>query len=291
MWMILLKGARLPAKFCGGQDSRVIEAESAGAALQQLALRQPQSSLPQLILPQLILLDVKLPDLSGYELCRRIKADPATLAIPVLLLSGAYVEGEDRVRGLESGADAYLCKPVESAELIATVKALLRMRQAEDRFRNLVDELEAIVWEADATTGRFSFVSRQAEEILGYPVERWLNEPDFLRNLIHTDDRATALQQSRQAIEAGRNHDLQYRVVGADNNLYWMRNLVRVVTNGDGQPHLLRGVMIDITARKQAEAENAQLLVREQAACRRAEEASRLNMNFWAWSRMNRGRR
>ncbi len=248
----------------------VIEAETAGEALQLAAAR----------LPHLILLDIELPDLSGYEVCKKLKSDPATMAIPVLLISGAYTEGEDRVRGLDSGADAYLCKPLESAELIATIKALLRMRQAEDRFRNLVDELEAIVWEADAATGRFTFVSRQAEQMLGYPVERWLSEPDFLTNLIHANDRAEVLRQSRQETDAGRNHDLEYRAVSADNTVRWLRDLVHVVTNGDGRPHLLRGVMVDITARKQAEEENARLLAREQAACRRAEDASRLKDEF-----------
>ncbi|MGH7187141.1 MAG: hybrid sensor histidine kinase/response regulator, partial [Pseudomonadota bacterium] len=247
-----------------------MEAETGGEALQLAAARRPQ----------LILLDVEMPDLSGYEVCKKLKSDPATMAIPVLLLSGAYTEGEDRVRGLDGGADAYLCKPVESAELIATIRALLRMRRAEDRFRDLVDDLEAIVWEADAATGRFTFVSRRAEQMLGYPVERWLREPDFLTNLIHSDDRAEVSRQSRRETGAGRNHDLEYRVVSAAGNVRWLRDMVHVAPNGDGRPHLLRGVMVDVTERKQAEEEKARLLALEQAACRRAEDASRLKDEF-----------
>ncbi|MGH9837686.1 MAG: hybrid sensor histidine kinase/response regulator [Blastocatellia bacterium] len=248
----------------------VIEAETGGEALQLAAARRPQ----------LILLDVEMPDLSGYEVCKKLKSDPATMAIPVLLLSGAYTEGEDRVRGLDGGADAYLCKPVESAELIATIRALLRMRRAEDRFRNLVDDLEAIVWEADAATGRFTFVSRRAEQMLGYPVERWLSEPDFLTKLIHSDDRAEALRQSSQETDAGRDHDLEYRAVSAAGAVRWLRDIVHVAPNGDGRPHLLRGVMVDVTERKQAEEEKARLLALEQAACRRAEDACRLKDEF-----------
>ena len=77
--------------------------------------------------PQLVLLDVKLPDMSGHEVCRRIKSDPLTSSTPILEISGA--EGHDKVHGLENGADGYLVKPIEPRELIATIRALLRMEQ------------------------------------------------------------------------------------------------------------------------------------------------------------------
>ena len=82
--------------------------------------------------PILIILDVKLPDVSGFEVCRRIKEDPATAAIPVLHISTTFVEIEDRVQGLEGGADGYLTDVLEPVELVATVKALLRARKAEE---------------------------------------------------------------------------------------------------------------------------------------------------------------
>ena len=83
--------------------------------------------------PDLVLLDVHLPDINGFEVCRRIKAEPATSLIPVLHLSATYMDSQSRARGLESGADAYLTQPTEPPVLIATIKALLRMRQAESR--------------------------------------------------------------------------------------------------------------------------------------------------------------
>ena len=85
--------------------------------------------------PDLILLDVLLPDATGFEVCARLKADPATASIPVLHLSGAARSSHDRVEGLHGGADGYLTKPVEMLELIAHVKALLRIRQAEQAAR------------------------------------------------------------------------------------------------------------------------------------------------------------
>jgi CheY-like chemotaxis protein len=81
--------------------------------------------------PGLVVLDVNLPDINGFEVCRRIKAHPATAAIPVLHLSGAFVNPDDASRGLAGGADGYLTKPVDPQILIAWTKALLRSRRTE----------------------------------------------------------------------------------------------------------------------------------------------------------------
>lgn len=102
----------------------VLEAVTGAEALQQLADR-----------PDLVLLDVQLPDLSGFEVCQRIKGDPATAGVAVVHLSAHFVETEDRAQGLDCGADAYLVHPVEARELVATVKAMLRVRSAEQEAR------------------------------------------------------------------------------------------------------------------------------------------------------------
>ena len=81
--------------------------------------------------PDLITLDVNLPDISGLDVCRRIKTNPETEHIPVLQLSATFVDSASRVRGLEGGADAYLTDPTNRAELVATVGALLRIKSAE----------------------------------------------------------------------------------------------------------------------------------------------------------------
>src|SRR4051812_48289334 len=67
--------------------------------------------------PDLIILDINLPDMTGYEVCRRLKADPATASIPILHLSASFIESESRAAGLEGGADGYLTYPVDSREL------------------------------------------------------------------------------------------------------------------------------------------------------------------------------
>src|SRR5690242_16906448 len=83
-------------------------------------------------LPDLVVLDVHLPGLDGLEVCRRMRANPTTAAIPVLQVSAAATESSDRIEGLEQGADAYLVMPVPAPEFLAVVRSLLRMRRAEE---------------------------------------------------------------------------------------------------------------------------------------------------------------
>ena len=78
------------------------------------------------------ILDMKLPDMLGTDICRRIKQDPRTAAVKVLELSATLATAEDRARGLELGADCYLVHPVEIVELVASLRALVRLRKAED---------------------------------------------------------------------------------------------------------------------------------------------------------------
>src|SRR5260370_13949283 len=85
--------------------------------------------------PDLILLDVILPGRSGYELCRELKDNPATRLIPVIMITGLSDRG-DRVRGLESGADEFLSKPIFPEELFARVKSLLCLKEFTDELEN-----------------------------------------------------------------------------------------------------------------------------------------------------------
>ncbi len=120
---------------------------------------------------------------------------------------------------------------------------------------DLLQGLDAIVWEADPRTFRFRFVSDRAEAILGYPVARWLEEPDFWVAHLHPEDRERTVAACRAATEAGRDHALEYRMVAADGRAVWLQDLVRVVTDGAGRPVALRGVMVDVTDRRRAEEE------------------------------------
>ncbi|PYM51569.1 MAG: hypothetical protein DME14_02710 [Candidatus Rokuibacteriota bacterium] len=130
---------------------------------------------------------------------------------------------------------------------------------AQQRFRDLVNSVEGIVWEADATTFQFLFVSNQAERILGEPVARWLSEPTFWKDHLHPDDREWAVSFRDRATGEKRDHDFEYRMIAADGSVVWLRDLVTVVVDEERAARL-RGVMVDITGRRRAEA-----ALREQA--------------------------
>jgi PAS domain S-box-containing protein len=149
-------------------------------------------------------------------------------------------------------------------QAIELARTLSQLSASEQRYRDLVHGTGAIVWEADAPTGRFTFVSRGEEDILGYPVAQWLAEPNFWPNLIYPEDRSRTMAQCQEAVRQGRDHVLEYRVVAADGRLVWVHDTVRVIRDSRGRPHRLRGVMIDITERKRVEEQEAKLrLARE----------------------------
>jgi serine phosphatase RsbU (regulator of sigma subunit)/CheY-like chemotaxis protein len=106
---------------------RIIEAATGGEALTRLA--NPEVDL--------VVLDVRLPDIGGFEVCERIKATPATAALPVIHISATAVDVADRTQGLTRGADAYLAEPIDPDELVATVQALLRYFRARQRAEHL----------------------------------------------------------------------------------------------------------------------------------------------------------
>ena len=122
------------------------------------------------------------------------------------------------------------------------------------RFRDLVNSVDGIVWEADATTLQFSFVNSQAERILGYPVERWLSGPTFWKDHLHPEDREWAVPVRETAVGEKRDHDFEYRMIAADGRVVWLRDLVTLVLENDRVVRL-RGVMVDVTERKRAEDE------------------------------------
>jgi two-component system cell cycle response regulator len=98
--------------------------------------------------PDVILLDVMMPGMDGYEVCRRLKLNPVTAAIPVVMVT-ALVDPAERVRGLEAGADDFLSKPVDHPTLFARLRALLRMKQVLDAFRLRVETAHDLGFEPE----------------------------------------------------------------------------------------------------------------------------------------------
>ena len=89
--------------------------------------------------PDLVLLDVVMPEIDGYEVCRRIRASPATELLPIVMLTAS--SGEERLRALEAGADDFLMKPFDQAELLARARSLIRIKHYHDTIRQQATEL------------------------------------------------------------------------------------------------------------------------------------------------------
>ena len=128
-----------------------------------------------------------------------------------------------------------------------------RLRRSQRHLEALVDSVDGIVWEADAESLRFTFVSPRAERLLGYPLSRWIEEPTFWMDHIHPDDREEALLYCGVATREKRDHELEYRMLDSDGREVWLRDIVTVVVEND-RPVTLRGIMVDITERRRAEA-------------------------------------
>jgi class 3 adenylate cyclase len=119
--------------------------------------------------PDLVLLDVMMPEMSGYEVCRALRADPATALLPVIMVT-ALDPSTERVKGIEAGADDFLTRPISQPELLARVKSLLRIKRLQDEVKAWSDELQRRVEEQVAQLDRLGrlkgFFSPQVAELI-----------------------------------------------------------------------------------------------------------------------------
>jgi len=122
----------------------------------------------------------------------------------------------------------------------------------DERRSRLLDALPAIAWSASAQTFRFTYVNPAAETLLGYPAQRWLDEPSFWSEHLHPEDWQVPMLCHNETV-AGRNHELIYRMIAADGRTVWLRDYVNV-HKVDGVAVELFGIMVDITRQRDAEA-------------------------------------
>ncbi len=113
------------------------------------------------------------------------------------------------------------------------------------RHRVLLEATQAVSWEVDPATFRFTYVEASTETILGYPGERWL-EPDFWIEHVHPEDRDAAVSFCKAKTNAGEDHEFTYRMLGGDGTIRWIRDYVRIELTG-GEVSLLHGALVDVT--------------------------------------------
>ena len=121
-------------------------------------------------------------------------------------------------------------------------------KQSEQRFKDLVDTTDGIVWEADVETFTFTYISDNAERLLGYPSKEWL-EKGFWEAHIHPDDSEQAVSYCRDETQCLNDHEFEYRFITQAGDIVWLKEIASVVAEA-GKPRWLRGLLIDITDQK-----------------------------------------
>ncbi|WP_138429314.1 PAS domain S-box protein [Fodinibius saliphilus] len=118
-----------------------------------------------------------------------------------------------------------------------------------DRYQALVQSVDGIVWEADADTFEFTYVSPQSEQILGYAPEEWYESKYFWKNHIHPEDQEKAITYCHNKTKQGEDHSFEYRMFTSEGREVWLRDYVTVIKK-EGRSAILRGLMVDITEQK-----------------------------------------
>lgn len=126
------------------------------------------------------------------------------------------------------------------------------LRASQMGLEELMNTVNGVVWEAEIGKPRFSFVSRQAERILGYPIERWLGEEKFWQNILHPEDRERMTGDKYLSPAEKRDSQIEYRVKTADGRTIWIKDYIKIIYER-GTPAKMRGIMVDITDRKNVE--------------------------------------
>ena len=214
--------------------------------------------------PDLILLDIDMPVLNGYEVCRQLKNDPATKEIPIVFLSG-FSSSEEKLKGLELGAIDYITKPFDPAELRARVRAALRTKQLvdllnekaavlrlnEERFRFLAENSSDII-SRHTLDGRFLYVSPACESILGHEPNTLRDKP--LSKFVHPDDVGQLNGMVKALVDGAPSNIITFRAVRKDGHFVWLESTARLV--GRSEASAARELHIssrDVTERKRAE--------------------------------------
>lgn len=215
--------------------------------------------------PDLIVLDIALPDLDGYEVCRRLRRQPATEHLPVLMLTELDDPGTID-RAYEVGATEFVTKPIRWPNLSNRVRYMLRaaqtneaLRASQRRLANAQRLTRIGDWEWDIERGRLN-ASAQLCEMFGGDESVWEHNFDRVLELVHEGDRPSLQQALELASSVGLPFSLEHRIVLPDGTIRMVHHQVRVTRFGEHNAVLrLAGIVRDVTERKKAESRIRQL--------------------------------
>jgi PAS domain S-box-containing protein len=225
--------------------------------------------------PEVILLDILMPGIDGYEVCKILKNEKATQNIPILMISALGENVKERTKGLNAGADAFISKPFNQVELRAQINVALRIKEVEDLLRLRNENLELFIkgqtnkyleseerflqiseharefyWEID-TKGYFTYLSPVVEKTLEIVPSEILLKKDILE-LFQLDDKSLIDRDTIQLINNSSFNDLEVELK-IKNRKVWLSVSGFAILNKDGEYFGKRGVCYDVTQRKQAE--------------------------------------
>lgn len=240
--------------------------------------------------PDLVLLDIRMPDLSGYEVCEQLKANPATQPIPVIFLS-ALNEAFDKVTAFKAGGADYISKPFQLEEILIRIQHQLQLKQAieqfqqlnleledrvrqrtqelqqanaalqtanaalhesESRFRDMANSAPMLLWLTNAA-GESIFFNQRWLDFTGRTLEQELN--DGWRDKVHPDDRLTYEHTYQQAVQNHQEFVNEYRLLHVDGNYRWILDTGKPRYSRQGEFIGYIGSCLDISDRKQVEQE------------------------------------
>jgi PAS domain S-box-containing protein len=227
----------------------------------------------------LLLLDVNLPDIHGFDVCRRLRQDPQTKRLPVIHVSATFVKEINKAEGLDAGGDGYLTHPVEPPVLVATVNAFLRARRAEDEMRTSEAKFKAIFDNAssgillldehltylEVNPAMCGLLGRSRGEIIGKSLSAFLP-------LGTTADP----QEIAHALEGKGSWRGLFSLRKSDDTLVHLEWYI----SAHSFPGVRLAIVTDITERIRLENERKDLLASERAARAQAERASYLKDEF-----------
>lgn len=218
--------------------------------------------------PDLVLLDIVMPEMDGYEVCRRMKATPEGNRIPVIFLS-TIDSSLDKMRGFSIGAADYITKPFDIDEIRARIHTHLELSRLQHYFEQLVEQRTADLAESREKyrilaeyspnweywlneNGQYLYVSPACEIISGYKPEAFLNDATLMSNIIHADDLAKWYTHKEQ-VSRSREVTIppvNFRILDCAGQEHWLEHVCKPIIDNHGHFLGLRGTHRDITEHK-----------------------------------------